>query len=100
MPRIHLERSHQLGLKKARAAAQRVADDMAQTLEMTTKWDGNALRFMRAGVSGSLTISRDRVVLDARLGGLLAVFRSRIEERLHDDFDRYFDRKESKGVAR
>lgn len=90
MPGIHLERPHHLGLKKARAAAQRVADDMAQTFEMSTEWDGNALHFSRAGVSGSLTVSRDRVVLDARLGGLLGVFRSRIEERLHDDFDRYF----------
>ncbi len=90
MPGIHLERSHHLGLKKARAAAQRVADDMAQTFEMSTEWDGNALHFSRVGVSGSLRVSRDRVVLDAQLGGLLAVFRSRIEERLHDDFDRYF----------
>ena len=90
MPGIHLERSHRLGLKKARAAAQRVADDLAQSFEMSTEWDGNALRFSRAGVRGSLTVSRDRVVLDARLGGMLALFRSRIEERLHDDFDRYF----------
>lgn len=90
MPGIHLERPHHLGLKKARAAAQRVADDMAQNFEMSTEWDGNALHFSRAGVSGSLTVWRDRVVLDARLGGLLGVFRSRIEERLHDDFDRYF----------
>ena len=90
MPGIHLERSHHLGLRKARAAAQRVADDLAQSFEMSTEWDGNALRFSRAGVTGSLTVSRDRVVLDARLGGLLAVFRSRIEARLHDDFDRYF----------
>ncbi|HEY0878447.1 MAG TPA: polyhydroxyalkanoic acid system family protein [Zeimonas sp.] len=90
MPAIHLERAHRLGLKKARAAAQRVADDMAQSFDMTSEWDGNSLRFERSGVSGVLTVARDRVVLDARLAGLLAVFRTRIEERLHDDFDRYF----------
>ncbi len=90
MPGIHLERSHRLGLKKARAAAQRVADDLAQSFEMSSEWNGNELHFSRAGVNGSLTVSRDRVVLDARLGGMLSLFRSRIEERLHDDFDRYF----------
>lgn len=90
MPGIHLERTHRLGLKKARAAAQKVADDMAQSFEMSSEWDGNELRFTRAGVSGSLTVSRNRVVLDAQLGGLIALFRTRIEERLHDDFDRYF----------
>lgn len=90
VPAIHLERRHRLGLKKARAAAQRIADDMAQTFEITSEWDGDSLRFERAGVSGSLTVSRNRVMLDAQLSGLLAVFRSRIEERLHVDFDRYF----------
>jgi putative polyhydroxyalkanoate system protein len=90
VPAIHLERKHHLGLKKARAAAQRVADDMAQSFEMASEWEGNALHFERAGVSGSLTVTRDRVVLDAQLGGLVGLFRSRIEERLHADFDRYF----------
>jgi len=90
VPAIHLERNHRLGLKKARAAAQRVADEMAESLEMRSEWHGNALRFERAGVSGSLTVSRDRVVLDAQLGALAGLFRSRIEERLHADFDRYF----------
>jgi putative polyhydroxyalkanoate system protein len=87
---IHLERKHRLGLKKARAAAQRVADDMAQSFEMASEWEGNALRFERAGVSGSLTVSRDHVVLDAQLNGLVRLFRASIEERLHADFDRYF----------
>jgi putative polyhydroxyalkanoate system protein len=90
VPTIHLERPHRLGLKKARAAAQRVADDMAQAFEMSSEWDGDSLHFERTGVSGSLTVSRDRVVLDARLAGLLAMLRTRIEERLNDDFDRYF----------
>jgi len=90
VPAIHLERKHRLGLKKARAAAQRVADDMAQSFDIASQWDGNALRFERTGVRGSLVVWRDRVVLDAQLAGLLGVFRARIEERLHDDFDRYF----------
>ncbi|MCD6679363.1 MAG: polyhydroxyalkanoic acid system family protein [Burkholderiaceae bacterium] len=77
-------------MKKARVAAQRVADDMAQSFEMESEWDGNALHFERSGVSGSLTVSRDRVVLDAQLGGLVGLFRASIEERLHADFDRYF----------
>lgn len=90
MSAIHLQRRHALGLKKAREAAQKVADDMAESFDIDSEWDGNALRFSRAGVSGSLTVSKDRVVLDARLGLLLAAFKPRIEERLQKDFDRYF----------
>jgi len=90
MSEIHLQRKHALGLKKAREAAQKVADDMAESFDIESEWDGNALRFSRSGVSGSLTVSKDRVVLDATLGLLLSAFRPRIEERLQKDFDRYF----------
>ncbi|KAA0217077.1 MAG: polyhydroxyalkanoic acid system protein [Lautropia sp.] len=90
MAAIYLQRRHALGLKKARQAAQKVADDMAESFAIESEWDGNALRFSRAGVSGSLTVSKDSVVLDAQLGLLLSAFASRIEERLQKDFDRYF----------
>ena len=90
MSEIHLHRKHRLGLKKARAAAQKVADDMAESFDMESEWDGNELRFTRGGVSGCLRVSKDQVVLDAKLGFLLAAFKPRIEERLEKDFDRSF----------
>jgi putative polyhydroxyalkanoate system protein len=86
MSEIHLHRKHKLGLKKAREAAQKVADELAESFDMESEWDGNALRFSRSGV----TVSKDQVVLDAKLGFLLAAFKPRIEERLEKDFDRYF----------
>lgn len=90
MSEIHLSRRHKLGLKKAREAAQKVADEMAESFDMESVWNGNSLHFTRSGVSGSLTVTRDRVVLDAKLGFLLAAFRSRIEEHVQKNFDHYF----------
>ncbi|GMV03619.1 MAG: polyhydroxyalkanoic acid system family protein [Burkholderiaceae bacterium] len=90
MAAIHLTRRHSLGLKKARAAAQKVADDMAESFDIDSEWDGDVLRFARAGVSGCLTVSKDRVVLEAKLGLLLAAFKLPIEERVQKGFDRYF----------
>ena len=90
MSEIHLQRRHKLGLQKAKEAAQKVADDMAESFDIASEWDGNALSFSRAGVSGRMKITRDKVVLEARLGLLLAAFKPRIEERLQKDFDRYF----------
>ncbi|MBN9460483.1 MAG: polyhydroxyalkanoic acid system family protein [Burkholderiales bacterium] len=90
MSEIHLQRRHKLGLQKAKEAAQKVADDMAESFDIASEWDGNALNFSRAGVSGRMKITRDKVVLEARLGLLLAAFKPRIEERLQKDFDRYF----------
>ncbi len=90
MSEIHLHRKHKLGLKKAREAAQKVADDMAEAFDMESEWNGNSLHFSRSGVTGLLKVSKDRVVLDAQLGFLLAAFKHRIEERLEKEFDRYF----------
>jgi putative polyhydroxyalkanoate system protein len=90
MSQIHLHRKHTIGLKKAKVAAQKVADDLAQEYGMTSEWEGNALRFNRSGVEGVLRVSRDSVELDAKLGFLLSAFRHKIEEHINDNFDRYF----------
>ncbi len=90
MADITLERKHKLGLKKARAAAQKVADELEESFDIRSEWEGNALRFSRSGVSGVLEVSRDQVVLTARLGMLLSAFKPRIEAQIHDNFDKYF----------
>jgi len=90
MSEIHLQRKHGLGLKKAREAAQKVADEMAESFDMESEWDGNELRFARSGVTGCLRVTKDLVVLEAKLGFLLAAFKPRIEEKLEKEFDRYF----------
>jgi putative polyhydroxyalkanoate system protein len=90
MADIHLERKHALGLAKAKAAAQRVADELASDYGVTCSWDGDVLRFERRGVQGELAVTRDLVRLDARLGMLLAAMRPRIEAQIQDNFARFF----------
>lgn len=90
MADISLERKHALGLKKAKAAAQKVADDLSEHFDLASAWDGNVLSFKRAGVSGALQVSKDKVSVDIKLGLLLSAFKPKIEERIHKDFDKYF----------
>ncbi len=90
MAEIHLSRKHSLGLKKAKAAAQKVADDMQQAFDMKSEWDGNVVHFTRSGVSGTMTVSKDGVSLDAKLGFLLSALKPRIEAKISEDFERYF----------
>jgi putative polyhydroxyalkanoate system protein len=90
MSTIELKRDHALGLKKARVAAQRVADEMEREFGMTSEWDGNVLRFTRTGVTGELVVTKSHVELSAKLGFLLSAFRGRIEEQIHRNFDEYF----------
>jgi len=90
MSEIHLRRKHSIGLKKAKVAAQKVADDLAEEYGVQAQWEGDLLRFSRSGVDGALKVSKNEVVLDAKLGFLLSAFRARIEEHINENFDRYF----------
>lgn len=90
MADISLKRKHTLGLKKAKVAAQKVADDLAEKFDMKSIWDGNVLNFTRSGVSGALAVSKDQVSVEAKLGLLLSAFKPRIEEQINKNFDKYF----------
>ena len=90
MSTIELKRDHALGMKKARVAAQRVADEMEREFGMTSTWEGNVLKFERSGVNGELVVEKGHVELHAKLGFLLSAFRGRIEETIHRNFDEYF----------
>lgn len=90
MSTIELKRDHALGIKKAKVAAQRVADEMEREFGMTCRWEGNVLHFERSGVQGELVVQKNHVALNARLGFLLSAFRGRIEDQIHRNFDDYF----------
>lgn len=90
MAKIHLQRPHALGHEGARAAVQRIADEMAESYHLQSSWQGDVLSFSRAGVSGTLAVHDAEIVLDAELGMLLSAFKPRIEEQLQKNFDHYF----------
>lgn len=90
MAEIHIKRKHTIGVKKAKLAAQKVADDLAQEFGVTSEWDGDVLRFAHHGVDGELSVTKEEVVVNAKLGFLLSAFKSRIESHISDNFDRYF----------
>ncbi len=54
MADIEVHRAHGLGLDGARAAADRMMEHLAARFGLRGTWEGNVLRFDRAGVSGHL----------------------------------------------
>jgi putative polyhydroxyalkanoate system protein len=90
MADIEVQRDHALGLKKAKAAAQKVADEMAESFDMESEWEGNTLHFSRSGVSGELTVTKNSVQMNAKLGFLLTAFKPKIEAQIEKNFDEYF----------
>ncbi len=91
MADIQIERTHEMGLAQARKAAFKWAEqaeekfDMACTYEEGTTED--LVSFRRSGVNGTLTVTKDRFELQAKLGFLLGAFKDRIESEIVKNLD-------------
>lgn len=91
MPDISLERSHRLGLGRARELAWQWAEQAEEKfgMECTVEEgeDEDIVHFTRSGVRGTLRVSAERFALDARLGVLLGAFSKTIEAEIEKNLD-------------
>ncbi len=90
VPDISISHSHKLSHKKARAAAQKVADQLAAEYDLVTQWEGNVLTFKRSGVSGTLELHDKAAQLDITLGFLLKAFAPKISEQVEKNMRKVF----------
>ena len=81
---------HSLSMEGARAAAQKVADQMVVDYEMTHQWAGDVLEFKRSGFSGTLALSEGSVQLEVVLGFMLRGFAKKIEEQVSKNMNKVF----------
>jgi putative polyhydroxyalkanoate system protein len=92
LPDIHISRHHSLGLAEARKLAFKWAETAEQKLEMECTYEegtaSDLVSFTRSGVTGELKVTKDRFVLDARLGFLLGAFKDRIETEIVKNLDK------------
>ncbi len=93
MSRIHLRRAHDLTPKAARERVERMAAALGQKFGADCSWQGDVLAIEHANVSGTVTIERNEVVVEATLGFLLALFRDRVDEELVRILDAEFPEK-------
>src|SRR6266581_968159 len=73
MATIAIAKKHDLSHAKAKEAAQKIADDLAQRFDLNCEWKGDHIEFERAGVSGELHVGKAEVRLDCQLGFLLSM---------------------------
>ena len=90
MADINIVQEHNLAPEQARAAAQQVADKLAEQFELACRWDGDVLRFARSGVDGSLTLEPTQARLQIALGFLFSAFSSQIEGKVVDKMRKVF----------
>lgn len=90
MADISITQKHKLSHKKAKAAAQKVANQLSEEYGVSAEWDGDVLNFKRSGVSGSLEVSAKQAQLDITLGFMFKAFSSTIEEHIHSNMKKVF----------
>ncbi len=90
MADIDIKRAHNLGLKAARAAADRMAEHLGRKFGLEGDWKGNVLNFERPGVTGSLAVDDKDLRLTVNLGFLLKAMRGSIEGAVQEELDKLF----------
>jgi len=90
MGTMSIAKKHTLSHKKAKEAAQKVADDLRKRFDLTCAWRGDCIEFERPGLTGELHVGKDEVRLDCQLGFLLTALKSSIEKEVHKEFDKRF----------
>ena len=90
MADIEIRRVHGLGMKAARAAAERMADHLGKKFDLKGTWSGNVLRFERPGVTGSLSITDKDLDLSVALGFLLKAMKGSIQNAIEEELEKLF----------
>ena len=90
MSKIHLRREHDLTPKAARKKVERVADVLVKKFDAECEWNGDVLSVNHPSVNGKVTVGPNDVIVEAKLGFLVAMFRDRIDEELVRILDREF----------
>ena len=90
MPKITITRHHKLDPAQARAAAQKIANELDKRYELACAWDGDDVSFKRAGVSGCMHVGKNEVRLDVQLSLLMTPLKGPIETAINKELDRLF----------
>jgi len=87
MATISIERPHHLPQQQAKALAERVARDFEKRFDLDWHWEGDDVRFRRTGVSGVMHVGETNLVLEVRLGMLLAALKPALERQMNRELD-------------
>jgi putative polyhydroxyalkanoate system protein len=88
MATITVSKRHHLSHKKAKAVAERLANDLEKRFNLAWSWEGDHVNFQRPGVSGSMHVGTADIRLDVKLGLLLTPLKPAIEREIHAQLDK------------
>ncbi len=77
--------------KKARTAAEKIAKDLKKRFDLDYEWRGDRIEFERPGVSGHMSVGKERIALEVSLGWLLTPLKPAIEREITAHLDKLVD---------
>lgn len=91
MTDLHILREHTLGMAKARKIAFKWAEHVEEEFGMTCIYEegktADEVCFKRSGVHGTLSVTKEKFELNAKLGFLLGAFKGTIENEIVKNLD-------------
>ncbi|MCC6198179.1 MAG: polyhydroxyalkanoic acid system family protein [Burkholderiales bacterium] len=88
MATISIARTHKLTQRKAKGVAEKIAKDLRKRFDLEYAWAGDRIEFERPGVSGTMSVGKDRIALDVSLGWLLTPLKPTIEREIEAQLDK------------
>lgn len=86
---IHRSRAHSLSLDAARAAAEEIAQQLADKYGIRYEWVGSVIHFKGAGAKGKLTVRHAQMEILIELSLMLRPLKGRIEGAVEEYLDQY-----------
>ncbi len=90
MSDIVIYRKNNKNVAEARAAAERLAGELANRFGLRSHWQGDTQIFEDPGANGELAISGEEIILTVSLGGLLNALKPSLEREIQRQFDAVF----------
>lgn len=87
MARIDIRRKHDLPLKDARKAVDKLARKITREFDVACTWEGNTLAFSRSGVDGHIALEKGQVHVYAELGLVMGMMKPLIESEINRHLD-------------
>lgn len=90
MSLIDIHAHHEMNQAHAQQAADELAADLAEKFSIDYGWDEDIIHFERPGVHGMITVSGNEIRIQAELGILLTLLKTRIEEEIVSYLETHF----------
>ncbi|MDF1562106.1 MAG: polyhydroxyalkanoic acid system family protein [Deltaproteobacteria bacterium] len=88
MSDIKVKRNHTMGQAEARRAAEEIAENLKDRLQVGYHWDGEHLRFKRTGAEGYLWVTEEAIEISIKLGLMFRPMKGVIEGKIVEFLDK------------